>query len=170
MTSAEAAKAVKKLQEKFNSIYDIEKQSKEYIAAVDEDLLMARPKYNYSETQKQLNDLEEKIRTIKHAINVFNTTHKVPGYDMTVDEMLVYIPQLTARINKLYSMKSKLPKKRVSSLSGSRTSSVIEYTYINYDLDAVTADYEAARDELSKAQLALDSLNNSEEFEVPITL
>jgi hypothetical protein len=43
---------------------------------------------------------------------VFNVTHTVPGFDMTIDQILVYIPQLTAKKIKLYEMKTKLPKTR----------------------------------------------------------
>lgn len=44
-------------------------------------------------------------------------------------------------------------------------SSIIDYTYANYDIAAVEADYEKAADELSRAQLALDAVNQRETFE-----
>mgnify|MGYP000755189921 FL=1 len=37
--------------------------------------------------------------------------------------------------------------------------------YANYDIAAVEADYEKAADELSRAQLALDAVNQRETFE-----
>ena len=46
-----------------------------------------------------------------------------------------------------------------------RQSSIIDYTYANYDIAAVEADYEKAADELSRAQLALDAVNQRETFE-----
>ena len=39
-------------------------------------------------------------------------------------------------------------------------------TYANYDIAAVEADYEKAADELSRAQLALDAVNQRETFEL----
>ncbi len=54
--------------------------------------------------------MEAKIRKLKHAINIFNATQTVDGFDMTIDELLVYIPQLTKRKSKLLEMKSRLPK------------------------------------------------------------
>ena len=83
---------------------------------------------------------------------------------MTIDEMLVYIPQLTKRKNKLLEMKSKLLKERVEEQYG-RQSNIIDYTYTNYDIALVEADYEKAADELSRAQLALDTVNQRESFE-----
>ena len=59
--------------------------------------------------------------------------------------MLVYIPQLTKQYG--------------------RQSNIIDYTYTNYDLAAVEADYEKAADELSRAQLALDTANQRDSFE-----
>ena len=61
-------------------------------------------------------------------------------------------------------MKSRLPKERVEEQYG-RQSNIIDYTYANYDIAAVEADYEKAADELSRAQLALDAANQRETFE-----
>lgn len=80
------------------------------------------------------------------------------------DQMLVYIPQLTKRKSKLLEMKSRLPKERVEEQYG-RQSNIIDYTYTNYDLAAVEADYEKTADELSRAQLALDTVNQRDSFE-----
>ena len=83
---------------------------------------------------------------------------------MTIDELLVYIPQLTKRKSKLQEMKSRQPKERVEEQYG-RQSSIIDYTYTNYDIAAVEADYEKPADELSRAQLALDAVNGRKTFE-----
>ena len=138
-----------------------------YNAAMGEDPETVRPAYDYVKTQVELEALEKKIRKLKHAINAFNISHTVPGYDMTVDEMLVYIPQLTKRKEKLADMRSKLPKARVEERYG-RSSNIIDYVYTNYDINAVKADYDSVSDELSKAQLALDEINGSETFEIEL--
>ena len=54
--------------------------------------------------------------------------------------MLVYIPQLTKRKEKLREMRAKLPKERIEEQYG-RQSNIIDYTYTNYDLAEVEADY-----------------------------
>ena len=100
-TSAEAAKILRQLNDDCMYLTSREIESREFIAAISEDPESVRPEYNFEETQKKLDELNEKIRKVKHAVNVFNTTHTVPGFDMTVDEMLVYIPQLTGKKNKL---------------------------------------------------------------------
>lgn len=163
-TSSEAAKLLKKLNEEKIAIETLENQSSVFKAAVGEDIESVRPDYNYSETQDKILELEFKIRKVKHAINIFNVKQIIPEFDMTIDEMLVYIPQLTRKKAKLLSMQSRLPKKR--EYSGS--SNIIDYSYANYDIQKVNEDYTKISDELSRAQTALDVVNNQEKFEINI--
>mgnify|MGYP004559257885 FL=1 len=155
-TSAEAGKMMRKLLEEKSSIEMREYNGKEFLAAVGEDLESVRPDYDFAKTQSALAEVERKIRKLKHALNVFNSTTVIPEFDMTIDEMLVYIPQLTARKNKLSSMKDKLPKIREQSRTNS---SMLDYRYLNYDVNEVAAEYEKAADTLAKAQNALDAVN-----------
>ena len=163
ITSAQAAKLLKKLSEDLSAVEGREKKSSTFNAALGEDVESVRPEYDFGETQTELSALEEKIRRLKHAINIFNTTHTVPEFGMTIDEMLVYIPQLTKRKNKLGEMRAALPKKRVEVWGGNR--GVIDYAYANYDPAAVSLAYDEVCDALSRAQLALDRVNSTETFE-----
>ena len=126
-----------------------------------------RPEYDYAAVQLQLRELEDKIRKIKHAINQFNLTQVVPEFNMTIDQMLVYIPQLTARKNKLNRMRSRLPKERVQG-GMSRMSGIVEYEHSNYDIKQAEADYAAVSDGLARAQNALDAVNSSVTFSAEI--
>ena len=96
---------------------------------------------------------------------MFNSTTIIPEFDMTIDEMLVYIPQLTAAKNKLARMKDKLPKVREQTRVNS---SILDYRYLNYDVETVAAEYEKVTDTLSKAQNALDSVNMNQTLEVDL--
>ena len=125
-TSAQANKLLKKLNDEYSALLDKEQRSRDFRAAMGEDVESVRPAYDYAETQARLAELEGKIRALKHAINCFNMTHFVDGFEMTIDEMLVYIPQLTRRKNKLLEMKSRLPKERVEE-QYSRPSNIIDY-------------------------------------------
>lgn len=163
-TSAQANKLLKKLNDEYSALLDKEQRSRDFRAAMGEDIESVRPAYDYAKTQARLEELEGTIRRLKHAINRFNTTQVVDGFGITIDEMLVYIPQLTKRKSKLLEMKSRLPKERVEEQYG-RQSNIIDYTYTNCDLAAVEADYEKTSDELSRAQLALDTVNQRDSFE-----
>lgn len=100
-TSAEAAKLLRKLNEEHCNIRSEESLAKEFVAAVGENVEEVRPAYNYAETQDRLNELESKIRIVKHTINAFNVRQEVPGTGMTIDQILIYIPQLTEKKHKL---------------------------------------------------------------------
>ena len=162
LTSAQAAKKLRKLNEHLNYLLEMEKSTRQFIAAVSEDLDSARPEYDYEKTQKEIAGTEKKIRALKHAINIFNSTHRIAGYNMTVDEMLVYIPQLTRRKTRLSKMGSTLPKERVDNRY---SSNIIEYSYANFDTRKAAADAADASEKLFAAQTALDHFNSTETFE-----
>ena len=172
LTSAELSKILSKLQDDLVSLKSRESESSTFIASLGEDVESVRPEYDYAETQKEISLLEVKIRKLKHALNVFNASTLIPEFNITIDEMLVYLPQLSARVNKLRKMSQAMPKIRCNGNYGrdARGSSgpLIDYIYTNYDIAAVKADYAAAYDELSKAQLALDAINHKELLEIDI--
>ena len=62
-------------------------------------------------------------------------------------------------------MADTLPKVREESYG---KSNIIDYRYTNYDVKQVKKDLDAVTEELSKAQLALDTINHSVEFAIEI--
>lgn len=62
LTSAEAAKILKKLNEELSSVMRKEEQSKDFLAAMGEDPETVRPKYDYEDTSKKIDEIETKIR------------------------------------------------------------------------------------------------------------
>lgn len=166
-TSAEAAKLLRRLNEEHEALLELERQSSSFVAAVSEDIESVRPAYELIAVQRKLAELEAQVRKVKHALNVFNSTHTVPGFGMTIDQLLVYIPQLSQRKAKLRDMAGVLPKTRVKGRSAVN-SAVIEYTYANYDVEAARAAADAASEELARAQTALDKVNNTETMEIDL--
>lgn len=166
-TSSEANKLLRRLHEERDALIEREKKSSIFLAAMGEDPESVRPAYDFSAVQKTLDELDQKIRIVKHAINRFNLEHTVDGFAMTVDQILVYIPQLTAKKQKLGQMKNRLPKQREMPHTFSR-GNIIDYSYANYDISLVQAEYETVTDELARAQTALDVLNNTKTMEIAI--
>ena len=165
-TSAEAAKILRKLTDEQAALKEKEDKSAVFVAAVGENVEDVRPVYRYRETREKLAELEARVRALKHAINTFNLTAVVPGFDMTVDQMLVYIPQLSEQKRRLTEMAARLPKERVTT-NGYGARNIIEYNYANYDIAEEEADLVKVSDELARAQTALDVVNNSVTFEIP---
>lgn len=162
-TSATAAKLLRRLNDDLQRMEMQEENSKCFHAALQEDPESVRPDYDYSATLKEMTMIEQKIRKVKHTINVFNATTVIPEFGMTIDEMLVYLPQLTRRCARLDVMQNTLPKTRVSATDG-----IIDYRYANYDIEQVRKDLQELSDTLARAQTALDLVNNTVEFEIDI--
>lgn len=167
VTSAEAAKLLRKLNEELENVMLMEQQSREFFAAVGEDVESVRPAYDYAQVQEQIGRLEERIRRVKHAVNTFNLAQEVPGFGMTIDQMLIYIPQLNRRKTKLALMQRRLPRQREQVGYGGG-SQIIDYSYANYDIETVKKDYEKTAEELSRAQTALDLVNTTAKLEIPV--
>ena len=169
MTSAEAGKLVKKLEEKISALQALEEKSSVFRVASGEDEELLRPSYDFMECQKKLEKLQADLRTVKHVINVFNTTHTLQGFDgMTVDQALIALPQLSLQKQKLANYAARLPRERVQGYASQ--SNIIDYTVANYQIADAEAEYDRVSDRLSRLQLALDRVNHTEKMEIDITL
>lgn len=168
VTSAEASKMLKKIFEEKNILLDNERKSCVFNASLGEDIESVRPVYDYEKTQKNLEALNEKIRILKHALNRFNSTQIVGDTGMTIDQVLIYIPQLTTMCDRLYEMQRRLPKERTS-VGGIGSNTVIDYRYANYSVEKAKEDYLKTSDELRRIQTALDLVNTTVpmEFDLP---
>lgn len=89
MTSAQAAKLLRQLNDELNALQRRETSTKTFLASLGEDVESVRPVYDYAEMQQEQIELEAKIRKLKHSLNIFNTTTIIPEFEMTIDEMLV---------------------------------------------------------------------------------
>ena len=167
VTSVEASKMLKKLMEEKRILVENEGMSAWFNAALGEDVESVRPEYDYAKVQDALENIDTKIRILKHAINLFNASQVVPISEMTIDQVLVYIPQLTEMKNKLYEMQSSLPKQRTAAIGIGRNA-VIDYRYANYDVARAKDDYAKVSDELRKVQTALDIVNTTVKMEVEL--
>ena len=167
MTSAQAAKLLRQWNESLKALQRREENTKTFLASLGEDIESVRPEYDYTAMQAEQAAIEANIRKLKHTLNVFNTTTIIPEFEMTIDQMLIYLPQLTNRLEKLSRMKELLPKQRENALY-SRNSAIIDYRYANYDIQTVEKDYEVLAETLAKAQTALDYINNTVLLEVDL--
>ncbi len=168
MTSAYANKMIKKLEEDKEYWLQNEAESRTYVVAVNE--LPVVPDYNYEEVAAKLAEIDRKIVSIRHSLNLANATArvKVGGREMSVDTILIRMAQLNKRKGSLDWMRKQLPRVRLSSNSYSVKTVAAEYKYINYDPAIVSRDYEAVTGELTELQIALDRYNQMELIDVEI--
>jgi len=163
LTSAAANKWIKTLEDEKAFCIAQETSSSVYVLSDNEP--EDKPEYDYNKVHQQIMQIDSKIRKIRHAVNVFNITTILPELGLTIDEALVKMAQLNKRKDHLDMMRRRLPKERVNSF-GSFNKSVIEYQYVNYDLEQVKMDYQAISDEIMQIQLAIDICNQTIMFEV----
>ena len=168
-TSAEANKLLKSIQGRINDITRKEDLTSSFRVASGEDVESLRPQYDFAATQEELASLEEKARVVKHVINTFNLTHTLPGFDgLTIDQALVFIPQVMNRISKLRSMSGVLPKQRI--IDRYSSANFVDYQVSNYDIEEAEQAYIKAKELLASLHLALDTVNTTETMDIDIVL
>ncbi len=168
MTSAYANKVLRKLTEDKEYWRRKENEGCTYVAAIDEEPVI--PDYDYEKVAAEITAIDEKILKIKHAININNATNKVAVGDaeMTIDEILVKMAQLSKRKAVLDNLRKREPKTRINSGLYSSRKTAPEYEYVNYDIELVKKEYERIDAEIAAMQIALDKYNQTFEFEVPV--
>lgn len=165
-TISEAAKQIKLLNYEKDNLLQKEAMNSTFVAAITENLEELRPEYSYDDTRRVVEDIDQKIRKLRNAINVFNISTNVEEFAMTLDQLLIYIPQLSAKKEVLQGLMSRQEKVRDNSFG--RAGNIIDYRYTNYDPKEAEKDYFSVVEELSKAQTAVDLINNTATIEVDI--
>ena len=158
-TISEMEKELEKYKERNRLLASIEEYNSTYDMCNGEDVDIVRPKYDYEKTQKELKENIEVIMCIKYAIDNALSTFTVPEYNMTLDELKMYIEYLDKRISRLYSLKMR------SFFNRSMCDGIIEYEYRNFDIEEVEKDYDDATMELRRAKDTLYKYLATEEFE-----
>jgi hypothetical protein len=167
MTSAYANKLIKQLTEEKSYWASKEREGYVYKVATDEEPFV--PDYDYEAVSAIMEEIDTKVRIIKHAINLNNIINQVQVGEelMTIDSILVKMSQLNNR-KMMLDMMRKLPEKSRVNLSVFGKNMAQEYQYVNFDLEKVKADFEKISDEIMAMQIALDKYNQTFEFEVDI--
>ena len=165
ITSAKASKMIKDLNDQIRQLQEIDRKSSVFLCAMGEDPETVRPEYDFIKISDEINKLQFKVRKLKHALNVFNTTTPLTKFPMTIDEALVFMPQLTADKARLEKMVARLPKERREDRYGVN---IVDYEYANYDIDEAKQVLDETRKMLSDLQLDLNDINTSVQFEVDI--
>ncbi len=168
MTSAYANKLIRKLREDKEFWHNKEANSCTYIASVEEEPVI--PEYDFEAVSASISEIDRKIVAIKHAVNVSNSTNTITANEkeMTIDEALIRMAQLSQRKEFLDCLRKKEPKTRAYVGYSSRRNSAPEYEYINYDLEVVKREYERVDTEIAAIQMALDRYNQTVEFDVEL--
>lgn len=160
ITSSEASKLLAKLTNDKETILSNEVAKRVFCAATSEDPEKLRPDYSFSVTQEKIDKINRRIMEIRHKLNLFNTSTVVID-GLTIDQVLIRMPQLQKQKNKLQRMMRASEKTRVSI-----TGNIIDYEYTNYNPKEAKNAFDEVSKEIDDLQLALDAINNTVKFEI----
>lgn len=110
--------------------------------------------YNYDETNKKITECDNEILRLKSLLTKANAKTKVEGFDMTINEALVYLAQLNEKLKRLSYLVNLKPLKRTTGYD-----STPEFTKIVFDREKVLKDYEEVRNLIPRLQMAIDRTN-----------
>lgn len=163
-TSALANKVIKKLSEDKQALITKENSSSVYKCFQNEKPVI--PSYNYKETRRKIADIDAEILAIKHALNMFNCTTIVEEEGLTIDQVLIKMAQLEQEKKRLAILKDRQEIQRVDSFRN--TTGVSEYQYANYKVEEAAEAYDKVAEEITRLQIALDTVNQTVTFTVDI--
>ncbi|WP_144744398.1 hypothetical protein [Enorma burkinafasonensis] len=164
-TSASAAKYIKSLEDEKARLLSRERENATYVLAQGEEEMP--PEYDYERTFAEVDEIDRKVRLVRHALHAFNAVTLIPEEGMTIDEALVLMAQLNNKLRRLDALRSHEPKRRRES-GMFRGNAVIEYEYANYDVKRAAEDYRVLYDRIAELQLRLDLVNQTERFSVDL--
>lgn len=157
--NSEAMKLIKELEERGRVVVFTEaKRSKVSYKEGEE----KRPvKYDYAATRREISEIDERIRKIKHALAVANCTVKLDGFGITIGEGLVYLAQLNAELQRLNGLsEAEKLTRRIT------TNGVLEYTECLYDPEEAEKDQKELYSKICKLQVAIDRANLTNQIEI----
>ena len=137
----------------------LEKEACTYRVMEGEEPSAKKTKYDYKETLEELNEYGSSIRLAKHSINSFSVSRFIPEYNMTLDELEMYLEDLDRRFNTLKELGDAHPIKRTI------VNRSVRHTIANYDLKQARKGSERLDDERRKVRNIISEIKKSEEFE-----
>lgn len=162
-TSASANKFIRAKQDEKDHLLSAESDTCTYVQAQDEE--PDPPAYDYGETRRSIDEIDRQVRLVRHALHRFNMETRLEGSDMTIDEALIAMAQLSAKRRRLDTLRSTLPKRRESYRYGSL---LAEYRYANYDVERAQEDYLQVLEAIDDLQLKIDLCNQTLTFDVDL--
>lgn len=168
VTSDAANKLIKKLEQEKGILTDKISKMSTFIVAITEnyDQIKAEheAEFNLNETISQIDEIDKKIITIRHAKSVFNNS-VVMKNGLTVGDNIIRLAILE-REKSIYSrLATRQKKTRNTSMNKD-----IEYTYLNYDLEDAKKKYDSVYTEISEIQEELNIVNSSAEYKFEIDI
>lgn len=159
MCHSEVIKYIKELESKKSVL--LRQESNDCTYSYQDEANKIVPIYSYKKTRQAVDELDTKIRKLRHALAVANCTVVVEEFGVTLGEALVMLAQYQNKCELLSNMSSRQQISQRSSYVGK-----MEITCCNYDVEKVLQDYESLRLLIGRLQVAIDRANLTNYVEV----
>ena len=160
-SSAELNKELKKLKREKDFLLRKETDNAVFIVEKSENVENVRPEFNFEENSDEILEINIKIISIKHELNLFNIKTILPC-GLSIDRALIYLPMLKERADKFKFYAQRPANER---LLPYESGNFIQYRCINYDSEWMKEEYDALMDLITTIQLELDEINNKKLIE-----
>ena len=164
LTSAAISKMIRNLNEEKELILTQEFNSSVYDEVQGYQVII--PDYSFQNTQEMLEQIDEEVRKLKHALNMLNTGTRLEHFNMTVDEALVYMAQLNSRKQVLDEMRKRPQKSRKKHHGYGDVTNLVEYTCANYDIEEADRKYRELQRTINQLQMDIDYINQTKRVDV----
>lgn len=163
MTSDSANKMIRNLEREISILESKESECVTFVSTV-EDVENDRPHFDLKKNVETINELRNKIVTLRNAIHQFNVDY-VLECGLTIDVALMKMNYLNSVKAKFERYISKTDRKRRNSSS---TNTKPEYIFLNYDMVYVKEMYEKVSQTIISLQTEINKANVTIEFDVVI--
>jgi hypothetical protein len=155
----EVIKMISLMEEEKSEILSDEAQNSIISYGKDED----RPAsaYCFTDTRSSVESVNAKIRRLRHLLHHANATVKVPEFDMSIGECIIYMAQLNNEKALLERMAKKEPKTRHTTYGGA-----VDWTETCYSREECRTALKHIVSKITALQLAIDKKNLEHEIAI----
>ena len=150
--NSEAMKIIKSLEEELRGLRANENTNCQ--VSYKEGETKQIPDYNYKTTRTESEKILKRIREIKHALAVANSTYIIDDFNISIGEALVYLAQLNNEYSQLSYLSAKNKISRRITMNG-----VLEYTECLFEPEEVKKEQKALYEKIGKLQVSIDRAN-----------
>jgi hypothetical protein len=114
--------------------------------------------YNFADTRISIECVNAKIRHLRHLLHYANATVKVPEFEMSIGECIIFMAQLSNEKAVLERMARREPKTRRATFGGT-----VDWTEICYSREECRTALKNIIAEITALQMAVDKTNLAHE-------
>ena len=117
--------------------------------------------YIFANVRTEIEDINKRIRQLKHKLHYANATVNLSELNMTIGECVIYMAQLNGEKTILERMALKEPKYRRSTFGGN-----VDWTETNYTKEECRDVLKSISEQILQLQMVIDRANLTHEVEI----